>query len=196
MAPTLTRYVAFLRAINVGGHTVRMEDLRRLFAKAGATNVETFIASGNVIFDAPGARAALEVRMEAAMESALGFPVVTFLRTLPEVAAVAEVPACSPADLASAAHGALYVGFLKTAPSETVRQAVAASSTASHRFVVHDREVYWLRLNMDEEFKGPKTDKLLGPSTFRNITTIRKITTRYGATVPQTPRKASPRSRT
>lgn len=195
MSPKLTRYVAFLRAINVGGHTVRMEDLRRLFINAGATNVETFIASGNVIFDAPGARAALEARMEAAMESALGYPVVTFLRTLPEVAAVAGIPAFAPADLEMAAQGALYVGFLKTAPSETVRQTVAESGTASHRFVVHDREVYWLRLNMDEEFKGPKTDKLLGPSTFRNITTIRKISARYDAPAPQTPRNASTRSR-
>ena len=104
---------------------------------------------------------------------------MTFLRTLPEVAAVAQAPAFAPADLSRAAQGALYVGFLKSAPAETVRQAVAATSTASHHFVVHDREVYWLRLNLDEKFKGPKIDKLLGPSTFRNITTIRKISARY-----------------
>ena len=47
----MTRYIAFLRAINVGGHTVKMAELKRLFEALGFTNVETFIASGNVIFD-------------------------------------------------------------------------------------------------------------------------------------------------
>src|SRR5437879_835066 len=46
----MNRYIAFLRAINVGGHTVKMDVLRRLFEDAGLFDVETFIASGNVIF--------------------------------------------------------------------------------------------------------------------------------------------------
>ena len=48
----MSRYVAFLRAINVGGHTVRMDALRRLFETWGGVNVETFISSGNVVFEA------------------------------------------------------------------------------------------------------------------------------------------------
>src|SRR5678815_3231322 len=48
----MPKFVAFLRAINVGNHTVKMDDLRRLFEQMGFANVETFIASGNVIFDA------------------------------------------------------------------------------------------------------------------------------------------------
>jgi uncharacterized protein (DUF1697 family) len=47
----MPKYVAFLRAINVGGHTVKMDHLRRLFEALEFDNVETFIASGNVIFD-------------------------------------------------------------------------------------------------------------------------------------------------
>jgi uncharacterized protein (DUF1697 family) len=47
----MPRYVAFLRAINVGGHIVKMDYLRSLFEELGFTNVETFIASGNVVFD-------------------------------------------------------------------------------------------------------------------------------------------------
>ena len=51
-AADVARHVAFLRAINVGGHTVKMADLRRSFEALGFDAVETFIASGNVIFDA------------------------------------------------------------------------------------------------------------------------------------------------
>ena len=123
------RYVAFLRAINVGGHTVRMETLRGLFERFGATAVETFIASGNVVFES-GVRpeSVLEERIESALEEALQFPVGTFLRTLPEVAAVAE-STVFPDDDVKAAH-ALYVGFLKKAPD---RSAVATITNASTR---------------------------------------------------------------
>ena len=47
----MPKFVAFLRAINVGGHLVKMDELRGLFEALGFSNVETFIASGNVIFD-------------------------------------------------------------------------------------------------------------------------------------------------
>ena len=46
----MPRHIAFLRAINVGGHTVTMDRLRQLFTGLGLKDVETFIASGNVIF--------------------------------------------------------------------------------------------------------------------------------------------------
>ncbi len=46
----MTRYVAFLRAINVGGRTVAMRELTRIFERLGFSDVGTFIASGNVIF--------------------------------------------------------------------------------------------------------------------------------------------------
>ncbi|MFO0673395.1 MAG: DUF1697 domain-containing protein [Polyangiaceae bacterium] len=52
------RHAAFLRAINVGGNNMLpMKDLKAAFERAGATNVVTYIQSGNVAFDAPAARA-------------------------------------------------------------------------------------------------------------------------------------------
>ena len=47
----MPRHIAFLRAINVSGHNVKMDHLRQLFESLGFSNVETFIASGNVIFE-------------------------------------------------------------------------------------------------------------------------------------------------
>jgi len=47
----MPRCVAFLRAINVGGRTVKMDYLRSLFEDLGFADVETFIASGNVVFE-------------------------------------------------------------------------------------------------------------------------------------------------
>ncbi|WP_030247421.1 DUF1697 domain-containing protein [Streptomyces sp. NRRL S-350] len=102
---TTTTYIAFLRAINVGGRTVRMERLRALFAELGLANVRSYIQSGNVFFttdeptDEPAAgpaaaptagpaRAALTRRIEEHLEQALGYPVPVMLRTVDEVAAM------------------------------------------------------------------------------------------------------------
>ena len=75
------RHIAFLRAVNVGGHMVKMDRLRALFAELKFRNVETLIASGNVIFEATTADAeALEQRIERHLRTSLGYEVATFLR--------------------------------------------------------------------------------------------------------------------
>ena len=98
----MKRHIAFLRAINVGGHTVKMDRLRDLFAGMGFANVETFIASGNVIFDAPApGTAALERKIETGLLTALGYRVDTFIRTPAELAAVAAKRPFGDADHAA-----------------------------------------------------------------------------------------------
>ena len=87
----MPRYVAFLRAINIGGRVVKMDRLRKLFEELPLTNVETFIASGNVIFESSaGNTASLEARIEGRLSEALGYEVAAFLRTAGEVGAIAR----------------------------------------------------------------------------------------------------------
>ncbi len=175
------RYVAFLRAINVGGRTVRMEALRCQFATMGATNVETFIASGNVIFDTTRRNAAaLEREIEEHLRTALGFPVATFLRTIPELAAVA---AYSPFDDSEFVPGAtMYVSFLKTAPGRDAQAAVVALRNPVDDLALHNRELYWLRRNHVGESllaAGRLHIPDLGEATTRNVTTVRKLAAKY-----------------
>jgi uncharacterized protein (DUF1697 family) len=177
----MTRYIAFLRAINVGGHVVKMEALRRLFESAGAANVSTFIASGNVIFDTSRrSAAAFERTIEACLEKGLGFRVTTFLRTLPEVSAIA---AYDPFESIALDPGASrYVAFLKDAPGPEERRATAAMSNAVDEFVVRDREVYWLRRNNLMEsigMTGRVEKSARREMTWRNVTTVRRIAAKY-----------------
>jgi hypothetical protein len=85
-------YIAFLRAVNVGGRKVEMARLREVMTGLGLDSVRTYIASGNVFFTAPetGAaddRAALADRIETRLADEFGFQVPTILRTAPELAA-------------------------------------------------------------------------------------------------------------
>ncbi len=79
-------YIALLRGINIGGHIVKMERLREIFAEMGFTNIRTYIQSGNVFFDSPQTdRAALKTTIESHLQQSLGYEVPTFLRTIPEM---------------------------------------------------------------------------------------------------------------
>lgn len=180
----MPRYVAFLRAINVGGHTVKMDHLRELFESLGFNNVATFIASGNVIFETRSTKVpALEQKIAAHLRGALGYDVATFLRTTPELAAVADYTPFPTID--HVAEGfALNVGFLHATPSAEAQKALSAFTTDVDEFHVHDREVYWLcRTKIsDSTFNGGKLEKALGmPSTMRNVNTVAKLAAKYPA---------------
>jgi len=175
------RTLAFLRAINVGGRTVRMDELRRLFAELGLASVETFIASGNVIFESrPGSEAALAKRIEKHLAAHLGFDVATFLRSDREVAEIALRRPFEAAEHARA--GAFCVGFLAAAPSATARAELSRLESANDRFHVHGREVYWLcRTGQGEsDFSNALFEKKCGVrATFRSMTTVAKLAAKY-----------------
>jgi uncharacterized protein (DUF1697 family) len=177
----MSRYIALLRAINVGGHVVKMEDLRRHFADLGVANVATFIASGNVIFDTPETdAAALERRIERHLRDALGYAVATFLRTPAELAAVAQYQPFP--DVVPEGEGGLFVSFLPMPPGEQGRHKVAALCAPTDDFAIHERELYWLcrtRIS-DSRVSGALLEKTLGlPATLRNVTTVRKLAAKY-----------------
>ena len=167
------RHVAFLRAINVGGHIVRMEHLRKLFARMGFAGVETFIQSGNVFFDAKSGKTQTQEQViEKALESALGYPVATFIRSLPELQSIA---ATQPFD---GAEGTLYIGFLKEAPSGSACDSLLAIQTANDALHIGSREVYWHCRSKfkDATISGALIEKTLKmPATFRNVSTVRKM---------------------
>lgn len=170
-------YVAFLRAINVGGHTVKMDRLRALFEEAELENVSTFIASGNVLFESPlKDAAALEARIEAHLHEALGYAVGTFIRTPDELAAVAEHPPFSSREVEG--EGSLYVCFLPAVAEDGVAARVRALCTPTDELRLHGRELYWLcrtRIS-DSLVSGPLLARAVGmPSTMRNMNTVRRI---------------------
>ncbi len=177
----MPRYIAFLRAINVGGRTVKMDDLRRIFEAMGYSRVETFIASGNVIFDmATTDTAALEREIEAGLQAALGYRVDTFIRTPGELVAVAANRPFSDADYA--APHTLYVAFIGSTPDEAARARLLALANDVDALHVDGRELYWLRRDGVGESKlsGAAIEKALGgPATARNVRTVERLVAKY-----------------
>ena len=173
------RLVALLRAINVGGHTVKMDALRRKFEQLGFAGVETFIASGNVLFDSPKKTPALEREIEAGLAKALGYEVVTFIRTPAEVAAIA---AYQPFGREPVAKGhSLYATLLKAAPDAEAQKRVLALQSDVDAFHFHGREFYWHRRGGHDSttFSGAQFERLIkAPGTARNINTFVRLASR------------------
>lgn len=181
----MPRHVAFLRAINVGGRgVVKMDRLRGLFEGFGHSiaNVETFIASGNVIFDSRTRDArALERAIAAGLREALGYEVATFIRSPAELAAIRKYEPF-PLRGARTERDTLYVGFLPESPAPAAVRALRACGTDLEAFQVRGREAYWLLRGKfsDSRFSGARLEKILGmPATLRNVTTVSKLAAKY-----------------
>jgi len=179
--PTTT-FIAFLRAINVGGHTVRMDRLRGLFVDLGFAHVQTFIASGNMIFESSARSApALEAKIQKHLRAALGYDVTTFVRSRAELKEIAAHQPYPAKELAGQS-ASLYVAFLQSEPAPESVERLLTFRTPTDDFVVHRREVYWLCRTRfsDSSFSGARLEKVLKlPATIRSATTVQKLAAKH-----------------
>ncbi len=177
----MSRVFAFLRAINVGGHTVTMARLKVLFEELGLGNVETFIASGNVIFDGGLAKeTALQRKIERHLQHALGYEVATFLRTDKEMALL--VKCCPFPDEEVAAAKALNVALLHAPLSIEAEARLQSLRTDLDVFRASGREVWWLcRVKQSEStFSNSVFEKALGlKATFRGFSTLQRLAVKH-----------------
>jgi uncharacterized protein (DUF1697 family) len=169
-------HVALLRGINVGGkNRLPMKDLAALFEGAGATEVSTYIQSGNVVYrvsKAQARRIGSEVSREIREQHGLDVPVVT--RSSDEFAELARRhPLSKGADPKS-----LHVVFLTEVPDRTRVLELDAERSPPDRFEVKGREVY---LNCPNGVARSKLtnayfDRVLGTtSTVRNWRTVGEL---------------------
>ena len=96
----MTRYVALLRAVNVGGTgKLPMAELKTMCRDAGFSRVATYIASGNVVFDSKLSPAKVKSNLEARLLAFAGKPLGVVVRTAAEMQAVLKTnpfPAAKP----------------------------------------------------------------------------------------------------
>jgi uncharacterized protein (DUF1697 family) len=154
-----------------------MDVLRALFESLGLVNIETFIASGNVLFEMPPVADVreIETKIEACLYAGLGYEVVTFIRSAAELAEIANFV---PFEYSLLDDASIYIAFLHSPLTEALAKKVMAFRTPIDEFRVNGREVYWLcrRISSESTFSGGVLERALGlPATLRNSTTIKKI---------------------
>jgi uncharacterized protein (DUF1697 family) len=177
----MQRYVALLRGMNLGNRRLPMSRLKELFEELGFERVETFIASGNVVFSTrSGDAARLEARIAKHLETSLGYGVDTFVRTTGEIAALGR----GKVFVEEGKEGiTVHVGFFQQELSPEVARRFAAVRTKEDEIVLRGREYFWLcrvRTPDSKIWSLPETRALRLPtSTMRNISSIRKLIAKH-----------------
>jgi uncharacterized protein (DUF1697 family) len=169
----MTRYAAMLRGINVGGKNILpMKELATIFAKAGAREVQTYVQSGNVVFEAAASEAArFPALIEAAISKRFGFSSPVIVRSGGELAKVAR---SHPAHVAGADTKPLHVMFLADWPDPKRVADLDAKRSPPDTFTVKGREIY---LHLPNGAARSKLTNAYFDSRLGTITTIRNWNT-------------------
>ena len=144
----MATYVAFLRAMNVGGRFFKMADLRTDLSSKGFGDVESYIQSGNLrLTSSMRSVAKVELAVETALEEVCGFTVSAIVRTPAQLGALTSYGMSLEAPLEPSEEGAVrrYVTFLKRDPDDGFIARMNGWDIGGERAHVHGRELYlWL----------------------------------------------------
>ena len=170
-----------LRAINVGGHNVKMEHLKSLFEQMRFKNIETIIASGNVLFESEKSnRTAVENEIEKRLFKALGYEVTTFIRTPDEMDKIVNYRPFPEEKYEDTVSN--NIGFIKQSLKKDSIAILKGLETEIDDFQTHQTEVYWLCKTGQSKstFSGNLFErKLKTQITFRSIKTLQKLLSKY-----------------
>ena len=167
------RWVAFLRAVNLGGRNkVPMAELRTRLEEAGYGDVRTYIASGNVLLDGPARRAEIADELERLVADAFGVATVAIVR--------------KPAELATLVDGHPFgrdtshshVVFLASSPAAKSIRDLAETDHAPDRAVVDGANVYVQYGGgvQGARLSAARLERILGvPATHRNWRTVAAV---------------------
>ncbi|MCB9663233.1 MAG: DUF1697 domain-containing protein [Alphaproteobacteria bacterium] len=174
----MVQHVAFLRSVNVGKRTVKGPELVAAFEALGLVRPWTFLASGNVGFEAPsGSPVDLGDRLTAHLGEVLGFEVPTVVRTLE---ALSQAAAGDPFD----GWGTRFVAFARLPLPDGTLEALAQVGSAADRFAVDGADLQWATAGgySASVFGGPLLEKVVGvPLTVRKATTLGRLVAKAAA---------------
>lgn len=160
-------FIALLRAVNVGGTgKLPMAELKSMCESAGFTDVRTYIASGNVVFQSRGSEAKVKSALEELLFQYAGKPVQVCVRTGPELAAVL---AANP--FPQAAPNRTVAIFLDAAPPADTLDKI--SGRKDEEVELGTREIY---VHYGEGMAQSKLKiRAASEGTARNLNTIAKL---------------------
>jgi uncharacterized protein (DUF1697 family) len=175
----MTKFVALLRGINVGGNNlIKMDDLKKCFAALGLKNVKTILASGNVLFESSDDdEDALAKKIQKKLEDVLGHKVGIQIRSIDEIQKLADRNPFKKIKVTPETR--LYITFLPEKPNSKLKIPYTSPEKDFRILDVTNREicsVVDLNLGRGTVEAMGILDKEFGKNiTTRNWNTIGKI---------------------
>ena len=177
----MTRFVTFLRGINVGGRSVKKEKLQEAFNSLGFQNVATYKQSGNVIFEIDsGSVEEIKKKIEVRLQETLGYNVVVFVRTTTQLKDIIE---CEPfKGRQNKEDTSFLVTFLASAPAKfTIELPTIIPKSTAQLISSKGTEVFSETHGGGEgALPNPFIEsKLKVKATTRNMNIVREIVEKY-----------------
>ncbi len=167
----MTRRVALLRGVNVGGvGKLPMAGFRALLEELGFARVETLIQSGNAVFEAAGEDAAMEALIRDAIGRRFGFAPEVFLRSSSEMAEAAE-----DHPFAGAEGNRVHVYFLRETPVLDEERLAALAAPGDAWVVAPGRVTVFLPGGIGQSKLAERLARQLPAHTARNLNTVTKL---------------------
>ncbi|MDF2608144.1 MAG: cytoplasmic protein [Bacillales bacterium] len=182
MGVLMKTYIALLRGINVGGRNkIKMADLKEMLESIGLRKVQTYIQSGNVLFESNETEEILKIIIEKEIENKLGFFINVVLRRAEELERVINNCPFSDEEINEAeslnSEGeSLYVAFLDQTPMAENIETLNKYKHESEDYRIIQRDIYFLFHSSIRNSKLVNNLHRLGVSaTVRNWKTVNKI---------------------
>jgi uncharacterized protein (DUF1697 family) len=163
----MTTFIALLRAVNVGGTgKLPMTELKAMCVAAGFSDVRTYIASGNVVFQSGAPAAKVTAALEQALHAYAGKPVKVFVRSAAEMA---RVLAANP--FPDAAPNRTVTVFLDHAPAADTASRLSGQNGEQVELGRHEIYIHYGDGMGQSKLKVPGADA----GTARNMNTVAKL---------------------
>lgn len=168
-----SKRIIWLRAVNVGGATVPMAQLRAILYELGATDVQTYIQSGNIVCVPPGDPIEFDRQLEQAIEGRFGFFREAISRAPAEVSGAL---AAHPFDVIEPRFS--YITFLLSAPTPAAISKARSYEIGDDRWQIIGRDLHirYARGAGRPDLRTASIGRALAvPGTARNLNTVQKM---------------------
>lgn len=172
----MARYALLVRGINVGkNNSLPMAKLRTMLSELGCRDVQTYVQSGNAVFETKESASALLKAIEQALSQTMGRPIAATLRTRKQLAAIVQA---NPLAKVTTNPATMCVTFLTHAPTKAEVAPLHAQDFSPEMFTILGKEIYtWHPHGQGRSALAAALGKLPLPGavTTRNWNTVQKL---------------------
>jgi uncharacterized protein (DUF1697 family) len=167
----VTRYVAFLRGVNVGGVNMKMADVAKAFESVGFENVKTILASGNVLLESRAGVDAVRKKAEKALRDEFGYDAWVLAY---DIDAVQKISDAYPFDREVEGHHS-YVTFVTDGDVLDELAALAKDAPKAEKIKRGKGVIYWQVARQGT--LDTTIGKTMGKKRYKSSTTTRNLRT-------------------
>lgn len=167
----MSKYIAFLRGINVGNIRIKMTDLKAAFERMDCTGVATYLQTGNVVFNSEKDLNELKPLIEKGLTDKFNYKAYVLLYPFDSLS---EIIAQYPFEQVETHHA--YVIFVENKPAFDELKTLAEGLADESKVIAFGQSVIYWKVKVGETLNTPFA-KIIAKAKYKSSVTVRNINT-------------------